>query len=132
MQNGGGNLRIFQDDVYIFSLARSCPGKIIACRAADGDASVGKNINEILSLDRSDVEYIKKKNDCEEYRSVCLSCYPNGKHKTVAFFDFLSYSSSLCIAVVFDFEPTLAATAMSRLGYRNAELAPSLSREFRR
>ena len=124
-------MRVIRDDIYLFSVARSCPGKIVACRAADGDGAVGKNISDVLSLDRGDVEYARSQRDLEEYRSVCLSCYPDGRHKVVAFFDFMSYSSSLCLAVVFDAEPDAAARALASLGGRNAELSPSLTRLLR-
>lgn len=120
-------MRILRDDIYLFSMARSCPGDIVACRAANRDGAIGRNINDVLSLDADDVAYAMSRSDSEEYRSVCLSCYPNGKQKVVAFFDFACRSASLCLAVVFDLKPKSVARALSLLGENNACLCPSLS-----
>ena len=121
-------MRIFRDDVYLFSVARSCPGTIVACRAANGEGVIGKNINEILSLDAGDVAYAISRSGNEEYRSVCLSSHQGKKQKVVAFFDFACRSASVCLAVVFDFKPQSAAKALSVLGEGNADLCPSLLR----
>lgn len=121
-------MRIIRDNIYLFSVARSCPGKIVACRTNDGDGAVGKNINDVIALDKADLDYVFSREGNEEYRSVCLSCQYRGERKAVAFFDFMCRSSSLCLAVVFDFEISSAAKAMSALGYGNADLAPSLTR----
>ncbi len=119
-------MRIIRENIYLFSVARSCPGRIVACRTDEGDGAVGKNINDVLLLDKADVDYAFSRGGDEECRSVCLSCEIHGKSRAVAFFDFMCRSSSLCLAVVFDLDRTSAAKAMAALGYGNADLAPSL------
>lgn len=121
-------MRILRDDIYLFSVARSCPGTVVACRAANGEGVIGKNITDILALDADDVSYAMSRSGNEEYRSVCLSCYQGKKQKAVAFFDFACRSASICLAVVFDFKPQSAAKALSALGAGNADLSPSLLR----
>ena len=119
-------MRIIRDDVYIFSVARARPGEIIACRSRHGDGAVGKNINEVLVLDKDDIKYAYFRSENENYRSICLSCYPERKRRVVAFFDFMCRPSSLCIAVVFEDDPLSVAKALSALGDGIADISPSL------
>ena len=120
-------MRIIHDSIYLFSVARSCVGRVVACRTADGDGAIGKNINEVLSLDKNDISYMDSRSYGENYLSVCLSCNLNGKKRAAALFDFMCRSSSLCLAVVFDFDISSSAKALSALGQGVAHLAPSLS-----
>ena len=119
-------MRLIHDDVYIFSVSRSRPGEVVACRTRHGDSAIGKNINDVLVLDKNDVKYARQRSENEEYRSICLSCYPEKKRKIVAFFDFMCRASSLCLAVVFEDDPTSVAKALSSLGEGIADISPSL------
>ena len=62
-------MRIIRDNIYLFSVARSCPGKIVACRTNDGDGAVGKNINDVIAFDKVDLDYAFSREGNEEYRS---------------------------------------------------------------
>lgn len=119
-------VRLIHDDVYIFSVSRSRPGEVVACRTRHGDGAIGKNINDVLVLDKNDVKYARQRSENEEYRSICLSCHPEKKRKIVAFFDFMCRASSLCLAVVFEDDPTSVAKALSSLGQGIADISPSL------
>ena len=50
-------MRLIRDDAYIFSVARSRPGEIVACRTRHGEGAIGKNINDVLFLDKDDTKY---------------------------------------------------------------------------
>ena len=121
-------MRIIRDNLYLFSVARSNSGEIVACRAEDHDGAVGKHIYDILEIDKADLNYAVNQRNDESYRSICLSCRHEGKKKAVAFFNFLAFSSSLCLAVVFDLEISSAARALESLGYSAADLSPTLKK----
>ena len=117
-------MRLISDDVYVFSVSRSRPGEIVACRTRSRDDVIGKNINDVLAFDKDDVKYAYGRSEIEYKRSVCLSCYPENTRRVVAIFDFMCRSSSLCLAVVFEDEAVSVARALSSIGGELALLAP--------
>ena len=119
-------MRIIRDDVYVFSVARSMSGKILANRAYREDNVIGKDINDVLAFDKADMKYINAPSEAPKCHSICLSCYPNGERRVVAIFDFMYQSSSIGLAVVFHGKPTPVVKALSVLGDGIVELAPSL------
>ena len=119
-------MKIIRDNVYLFSLARMSVGEVVACRARDGYDAIGKNIGDLLHIDKKEIEYAISRSDIESYRSLCLVCHPNRESRVVALFDFLSRSSSLMLAVVFDINAVSVSRALGSLGEGFADLSPTL------
>ena len=110
-------MRGYKDEVYLFSLAKHTPGKIIACRTPSGNKQTGRNIFSCLKMGGDELDFFN--NACSDFGSTPVATLCKGeKRETVIFFKDLAFGTSLCLAVVtrFNAEDVAAVLENGELG----------------
>ncbi len=92
-------MREYRDEVYIFTLAKYSPGRIIACRTPVGERHVGRSIFSCLKMDEGETEFFKEVSSSFGKTPIAALCRGD-KRETVIFFRDLIFGASLCLAVV--------------------------------
>ena len=104
-----GLLRSIKDNTYVFSIAKSCFGRIIAERSRHVSSAVGKNIFEHLKMRDEEVSFFLSNLSTNGRNVVCAACELKGD-RAVLFFGFMARAAAICLAVV----PDMSLSRVSR------------------
>ena len=94
-------MREMKEIAYLFTLDEASCWKVLACRADNGAAFIGKDLRKIAGLDDTECDFLLKKQEFGSENLFVVSKF-NGQERPALILRFFSYSSYMAVCVIFD------------------------------
>ena len=90
-----------KESAYLFTLDEASCWKVLACKADNGEAFIGKDLREIAGLDDIESDFLLEKQEFGSENLFVVAKF-NGQELPALVLRFFSYSSYMAVCVIFD------------------------------
>ena len=91
-------MRRFQDNLYMFSMARLNTGRVVVCRSEDAGDAQGREIFKLLKIANEEISFFKQSVRSGNRRCIAVKGFRRGEERVVLIFGGFSASATYFFA----------------------------------